>query len=89
MDSGIEYVGSAWIQEMESSPGRECDLGSLLDAASAGLMENAVQEYDDVAVNETVSFDVVLGDESGLWSEGGHQHHGKRQSNWFGPEASI
>ena len=55
---------------MEPSPGRECDPGGLLDAASTGLVENAVQEYDDVAVDETVSFDVVLGDESGLWSEG-------------------
>lgn len=55
---------------MEPSPGRECGLGGLLDTASAGLMENTVQEYDDVAVDETVSFDVVLADESGLWSEG-------------------
>ena len=55
---------------MEPSPGRESDLGGLLDAASAGLVENAVQEYDDVSMDETVSFDVVLGDKSGLWSEG-------------------
>jgi len=41
-----------------------------LDIADAWLVEDAMQEYNDVAVDETISLYVVLGDEPTLVSEG-------------------
>jgi hypothetical protein len=63
----IEHVYTTWVEELELAPGREFDVGGFLDIPDAGLVEDAVEEYDDVAEHEAVAFDEEFGDVPAEW----------------------
>jgi hypothetical protein len=68
-DRSIEHVYTAWVGELELAPGRKGSLGGFLDVTDTGLVEDAIQEDDDVAVYEAVAFDVQFCDVPAVWLE--------------------
>jgi hypothetical protein len=65
----LEYVGTALVEKLKISKWRWICLGCCLEAAHTRLVKDPVEENDNVAVDEAVAFNIILGDESADSSE--------------------